>query len=49
VLALVSVNVSLMLANVILIEPTFNLPGAFRRADVGQFMGEQSHIPSAGR
>jgi peptide/nickel transport system permease protein len=47
VLALVSVNVAMMLANVILIEPTFDLPGAFRRADVGQFLGEQSHNPSA--
>jgi peptide/nickel transport system permease protein len=47
VLALVSVNVAMMVANVILIEPTFELPGAFRRADVGQFLGEQSHIPSA--
>ena len=46
-LALVSVNVAMMVANVILIEPTFELPGAFRRADVGQFLGEHSHIPSA--
>jgi peptide/nickel transport system permease protein len=45
VLALISVNVALLLANVILIEPTFDLPGAFRYADAGQFLGEQSHIP----
>jgi hypothetical protein len=28
----------------VLIEPAINLPGAFRTADVGQFLGE-SHIP----
>jgi peptide/nickel transport system permease protein len=45
VIGLVSVNVALMVSNVILVEPAFNLPGFFRRADIGQFRGEQSHIP----
>jgi hypothetical protein len=34
-----------VLTNTVLIEPAFALPGAFRRADVGQFLGENSHIP----
>jgi peptide/nickel transport system permease protein len=46
VVGLVSVNVALMVTNVILIEPAFRLPGFFRMADIGQFRGEQSHVPS---
>jgi peptide/nickel transport system permease protein len=45
VIGLVSVNVALLVSNVILVEPAFNLPGFFRYADIGQFRGEQSHIP----
>jgi peptide/nickel transport system permease protein len=45
VIGLVSVNIALLVSNVILIEPAFNLPGFFRQADIGQFRGEQSHIP----
>jgi ABC-type dipeptide/oligopeptide/nickel transport system permease component len=32
--------------NVILVETAFNLPGFFRQADVGQFLGELGHLPS---
>jgi peptide/nickel transport system permease protein len=46
VVGLVSVNVALMVTNVVLIEPAFRLPGFFRQADIGQFRGEQSHVPS---
>jgi peptide/nickel transport system permease protein len=46
VIGLVSVSVALMVTNVILIEPAFQLPGFFRMADIGQFRGEQSHVPS---
>ena len=46
VIGLVSVSVALMVTNVILIEPAFRLPGFFRQADIGQFRGEQSHVPS---
>jgi peptide/nickel transport system permease protein len=46
VVGLVSVNVALMVTNVVLIEPAFRLPGFFREADIGQFRGEQSHVPS---
>jgi peptide/nickel transport system permease protein len=46
VVGLVSVNVALMVTNVVLIEPAFRLPGFFRMADIGQFRGEQSHVPS---
>jgi peptide/nickel transport system permease protein len=45
VIGLVSVNIALLVSNVILVEPAFNLPGFFRQADIGQFRGEQSHIP----
>ena len=48
VIGLVSVTVALMVSNVILIEPAFRLPGFFRQADIGQFRGEQSHVPSLG-
>ena len=46
VLGLASVNMALMVTNVVLIEPAFRLPGFFRQADIGQFRGEQSHVPS---
>jgi ABC-type dipeptide/oligopeptide/nickel transport system permease component len=46
VLGLVSVSVALMVTNVILVETAFNLPGFFRQADVGQFLGELGHLPS---
>ena len=46
VVGLVSVSVALMVTNVVLIEPAFQLPGFFRMADIGQFRGEQSHVPS---
>jgi peptide/nickel transport system permease protein len=46
VLGLVSVSMALMVTNVVLIEPAFRLPGFFRQADIGQFRGEQSHVPS---
>jgi ABC-type dipeptide/oligopeptide/nickel transport system permease component len=42
----VSVNVALMVTNVVLIEPAFQLPGFFRQADIGQFRGDLSHVPS---
>jgi peptide/nickel transport system permease protein len=46
VLGLVSVNVALMVTNVVLIEPAFQLPGFFRQADIGQFRGDLTHVPS---
>jgi peptide/nickel transport system permease protein len=46
VLGLASVSMALMVTNVVLIEPAFRLPGFFRQADIGQFRGEQSHVPS---
>jgi peptide/nickel transport system permease protein len=46
VLGLVSASVALMVTNVILVETAFNLPGFFRQADVGQFLGELGHLPS---
>jgi peptide/nickel transport system permease protein len=46
VIGLVSVNVALMVTNVVLIEPAFQLPGFFRQADIGQFRGDLSHVPS---
>ncbi len=45
VLGLISVNVALLITNVVLMETPFNLPGAFRVANVGQFLGEQAHLP----
>jgi peptide/nickel transport system permease protein len=45
VIGLVSVNVALLVTNVILVESAFRLPGFFHRADVGQFLGENSHVP----
>ena len=39
VIGLVSVNVALLVTNVIVIERAFNLPGFFRVANVGQFGG----------
>ena len=38
VLGLISVNVALLVTNVIVIELPFDLPGAFRAANVGQFL-----------
>jgi peptide/nickel transport system permease protein len=46
VLGLVSASVALMVTNVILVETAFNLPGFFRQADVGHFLGELGHLPS---
>jgi ABC-type dipeptide/oligopeptide/nickel transport system permease component len=46
VFGLASVSMALMVTNVVLIEPAFRLPGFFRQADIGQFRGEQSHVPS---
>lgn len=46
VLGLVSVNMALMVTNVILVENAFRLPGFFQFADVGQFLGDLGHIPS---
>jgi peptide/nickel transport system permease protein len=45
VISLVSVNVALLVTNVVLVESAFLLPGFFHRADVGQFLGENSHVP----
>ena len=38
VIGLVSANMALLVTNVIVIETPFNLPGAFRFANVGQFI-----------
>jgi peptide/nickel transport system permease protein len=46
VIGLVSVTVALMVTNVILIEPAFRLPGFLREADIGQFRGDETHVPS---
>jgi ABC-type dipeptide/oligopeptide/nickel transport system permease component len=46
VLVLVSVSMALMVTNVILVENAFRLPGFFQFADIGQFLGEQGHLPS---
>jgi peptide/nickel transport system permease protein len=46
VLGLVSASMALMVTNVILVETAFNLPGFFRQADVGQFLGELGHLPT---
>jgi peptide/nickel transport system permease protein len=46
VVGLVSVSVALMVTNVVLIEPAFRLPGFFRMADIGQFRGDETHVPS---
>ena len=46
VIGLVSASTALMVTNVILVETAFNLPGFFRQADVGQFLGELGHLPS---
>jgi peptide/nickel transport system permease protein len=45
VLGLVSASMALMVTNVILVETAFNVPGFFRQADVGQFLGELGHLP----
>jgi peptide/nickel transport system permease protein len=47
VVGLVSVNVALLVTNVIVIERAFNLPGFFRVASIGQFNGlgdQEPHI-----
>jgi ABC-type dipeptide/oligopeptide/nickel transport system permease component len=46
VLGLVSGNMALLVTNAALIQRPFNLPGAFRFMDVGQFLGEQAGSPS---
>ncbi|HSD77344.1 MAG TPA: ABC transporter permease [Solirubrobacteraceae bacterium] len=47
VIGLVSANVALVITNIALIEHPFNLPGAFRFADIGQFRGEVgAHSPA---
>ena len=46
VLGLVPASMALMVTNVILVETAFNLPGFFRQADVGQFLGELGHLPA---
>jgi peptide/nickel transport system permease protein len=45
VIGLVSASMALMVTNVILVETAFALPGFFHKADVGQFLGEQGHLP----
>ena len=49
VIGLVSVNVALLVTNVIVIERAFNLPGFFRVADVGQFGGLGNYSALGGR
>jgi peptide/nickel transport system permease protein len=39
VIGLVSVTIPVLVANAVLIEPLFSLPGALAQADVGQLMG----------
>jgi peptide/nickel transport system permease protein len=45
VIGLVSVNVALLVVNVIVIERAFNLPGFFRAANIGQFNGLDDKEP----
>jgi peptide/nickel transport system permease protein len=45
VIGLVSVNVALLVTNVIVIERAFNLPGFFRLASIGQFNGLDDREP----
>jgi peptide/nickel transport system permease protein len=45
VIGLVSVNVALLVVNVIVIERAFNLPGFFRLASIGQFNGLDDKEP----
>ncbi len=45
VIGLVSVNVALLVTNVIVIERAFNLPGFFRVASIGQFNGLDDKEP----
>ena len=49
VIGLVSVNVALLVTNVIVIERAFNLPGFFRVASIGQFNGGRQGAPYLGR
>jgi peptide/nickel transport system permease protein len=48
VIGLVSVNIALLVTNVIVIERAFNLPGFFRTANIGQFggLGDKEGPPS---
>ena len=46
VIGLVSVNVALLVTNVIVIERAFNLPGFFRVASIGQFDGLDDREPT---
>jgi hypothetical protein len=45
---LVSVNIALLVTNIIVIERAFNLPGFFRVANIGQFggLGDKEGAPS---
>ena len=45
VIGLVSVNVALLVTNVIVIEHAFNLPGFSRLANIGQFNGLDDKEP----
>ena len=45
VVALVSASLAAIITNAVLIEVPFNLPGAFRGGDVGQFLGDQARPP----
>ena len=49
VIGLVSVNVALLVTNVIVIERAFNLPGFFRVAGVGQIDGLGNYKLTAAR
>jgi peptide/nickel transport system permease protein len=48
VLSLAAVSMALLVTNVILVESAFNLPGFFKQADVGQFLGEQPGAQNLG-
>jgi peptide/nickel transport system permease protein len=48
VLSLAAVNMALLVTNAILVESAFNLPGFFKQADVGQFLGEQPGAQNLG-
>lgn len=48
VVSLVGVNLSALVFNAVLIETPFNMPGTFRLANFGQYLGEDtSHLPQA--
>jgi peptide/nickel transport system permease protein len=48
VLALISVNIATLVANAVLIEPLFSLPGALAQADVGEFLGGVDTLSGGG-